>query len=270
MKKTIVINRIIVASADDPGTRTVRLLLEFLTLMKGQKKVIVPTGETFRTAWTETFSQAIIQNPKLISGVSFYHMDEYMNPKDPTRLIHARHPGSFKTYWRKCVEEQLKKHDKRLLAQFNRRRHWPNPDLESPQTFSIAIAGVGREGHLAFNERGTKFNQGTWIAELSRSTQEANNPRGVPFGEMPPTHAVTIGLKEIGTAKILVVAAKGASKKAAVLRAIFGKITKDCPASLAQLMAAQEGKKVMFFVCPEIYSAIYKKAKARRAKAGKS
>jgi glucosamine-6-phosphate deaminase len=96
----------------------------------------------------------------------------------------------------------------------------------------LQLLGIGRNGHLAFNEPGSPLDSRTRVVELSVTTR-ADNAAHVE-GEVP-THAVTQGLGTILEARQLVLVATGAAKAEAVAAALHGPVTPECPASVVQL-----------------------------------
>jgi glucosamine-6-phosphate deaminase len=94
----------------------------------------------------------------------------------------------------------------------------------------LQFLGIGRNGHLAFNEPGASFDRGFHCATLAASTRDDARPRFLPAE--PPTHAVTAGLASILAAKRLVLCAFGAAKAPAVAAMRHGPIDARCPASV--------------------------------------
>jgi len=94
----------------------------------------------------------------------------------------------------------------------------------------VQFLGIGRNGHLAFNEPGTPFDRGFHVTALAASTRDDARARFAPTE--PPTHAVTSGLATILAAKRLVLCAFGAAKAPAVAAMRHGPIDPSCPASL--------------------------------------
>ncbi len=96
----------------------------------------------------------------------------------------------------------------------------------------MQLLGIGRNGHLAFNEPGSPLASRSRVVALSETTRRDNAPA---FGEEPvPTHALTQGLGTILGARHLVLLATGAAKADAVALALSGPVTPDCPASVVQ------------------------------------
>lgn len=97
----------------------------------------------------------------------------------------------------------------------------------------VQILGLGRNGHLGFNEPGTAADSRTHVVPLTPETI-ADNARFFSGPEEVPTTAITQGLGTIFEARELVVIATGSAKAAAVAAALEGPQTLDLPASLLQ------------------------------------
>lgn len=94
---------------------------------------------------------------------------------------------------------------------------------------ALQFLGLGRNGHIAFNEPGTSFDLGFHRTRLAATTREDARARFVPFE--PPTEAITAGPRTILAARRIVLAATGAAKAAAVRDMLEGPIDVACPAS---------------------------------------
>src|SRR5690625_5306 len=97
----------------------------------------------------------------------------------------------------------------------------------------LQVLGLGVNGHIGFNEPGTRFNERTHIVELEDSTSEAN-ARFFKSKEDVPKLAVTMGIETILEAKRILLLVQG-EKKAEILRkVIHEEMTEDIPASVLQ------------------------------------
>ena len=97
----------------------------------------------------------------------------------------------------------------------------------------IQLAGIGENGHLAFNEPGTSFQSLTHEQKLTDNTIEVNS-RFFEKKEDVPTSALTIGLKTIFDAKKVIVMATGEKKAEAVYKSVRKSVSESCPASILQ------------------------------------
>ena len=97
----------------------------------------------------------------------------------------------------------------------------------------LQILGVGRNGHIGFNEPGTSFDSQTHLVQLDTSTIEANS-RFFDKIEDVPTKAISIGIANILAAKSIVLFAYGESKAQAIKGTVEGEKTEEVPASALQ------------------------------------
>ena len=98
----------------------------------------------------------------------------------------------------------------------------------------LQLLGIGRDGHIGFNEPGSSLASRTRVKTLTDATR-ADNARFFGSLDEVPRHVVTQGLATILDARHLVLIATGAAKAAPVAAAVEGPITAFCPASVLQL-----------------------------------
>lgn len=95
----------------------------------------------------------------------------------------------------------------------------------------IQLLGIGRNGHIGFNEPGDWLWPDTHKTPLTEDTMDAN-ARFFEDGKSVPDAAVTMGMGTILRARKIVIAASGKSKREAVKGVLAGKLDTHCPASL--------------------------------------
>ena len=94
----------------------------------------------------------------------------------------------------------------------------------------LQLLGIGRNGHLAFNEPGTALDSTFHVTRLSAVTRRDAQAR---FGEEAvPERAASAGLASIMAADRLVLCAFGENKAPAVAAMLEGEVGPDCPASV--------------------------------------
>lgn len=98
----------------------------------------------------------------------------------------------------------------------------------------LQLLGIGRNGHIGFNEPADEFSKGTHCVDLTESTIEANS-RLFEKEEDVPRQAYTMGTQTIMNARCILVVANGENKARAVRDMCFGPIVPTCPASILQL-----------------------------------
>ena len=106
--------------------------------------------------------------------------------------------------------------------------------LRSVGDVDIQLLGIGRNGHIGFNEPADDFTYGTHVVTLTADTIEAN-ARFFKSADEVPRQAVSMGIGNIMAAKCVVLVATGENKAKAVYDTIRGPITPRVPASVLQL-----------------------------------
>jgi glucosamine-6-phosphate deaminase len=97
----------------------------------------------------------------------------------------------------------------------------------------LAILGIGRNGHLAFNEPGSAFDSRARRVRLADTTRE---PYIEAFGslEATPTFGLTLGMAELLASREVLLLANGGDKASIIARALEGPVSEDVPASALQ------------------------------------
>lgn len=98
----------------------------------------------------------------------------------------------------------------------------------------IQILGIGRNGHIGFNEPSVDFKTGTHVVDLDDKTIQ-DNARFFENINDVPKQAISMGIKTIMSSKKILLLASGASKADILYKMIHGKITPSVPASILQL-----------------------------------
>lgn len=167
-------------------------------------------------------------------NVITFNLDEYYG-------LPADHPESYACFMR----EQLFDHLDIPAAQI----HIPSGTVPSDQVFEhcrqyeerieavggidFQILGIGRTGHIGFNEPGSSRDSLTRRITLDRVTRQdaAADFRGE---ENVPRFAITMGVGTILRAKKIVLMAWGENKAGVVARAVEGPVTEAVSASFLQ------------------------------------
>ena len=104
--------------------------------------------------------------------------------------------------------------------------------IASKGGIDVQLLGIGRNGHIAFNEPSDAFTGESFKIALTQSTIDANS---IYFDDIPmPRYAMTMGIGSIMKSKKIVLIATGASKAEAVKGMIKGEVTPQLPASILQ------------------------------------
>ena len=108
-------------------------------------------------------------------------------------------------------------------------------DALNAATVDMQLLGIGANGHIGFNEPGTSFESETLIVELKEKTRLDNARFFDGDINQVPTHAITMGIKNIMQAKSIIMVVSGKNKAKAVYDMVKGEISPVCPASVLQL-----------------------------------
>lgn len=160
--------------------------------------------------------------------VTTFNLDEYAG-------LPREHPGSYFSYMKQHLFDHVD------LEPSN--AHLPcgtAPDLAAEciryETeirdaggLDLTFLGLGRNGHIGFNEPGTPFNARTRVVELTQSTRHANADLFAD-GHVP-THAITMGIGTILESRRIVLLVSGNGKEEAVARLRSAAVTEQFPAS---------------------------------------
>jgi glucosamine-6-phosphate deaminase len=160
--------------------------------------------------------------------VTTFNLDEYAG-------VAPEHPGSYFTYMRRHLFDHVDVDPANAHIP-----HGTAADLEAECLryeneirdaggLQLTFLGLGRNGHIGFNEPGTPFDARTRVVELTQSTRSANADL-FPEGHVP-THAITMGIGTILESRSIVLLAAGSGKQEAIERLQSGQISEDFPAS---------------------------------------
>jgi glucosamine-6-phosphate deaminase len=187
------------------------------------------TGGTPRSVYRKLVEEATRPSWR---QVRCFNLDEYVG-------LGPDHPASFTRYMRELLFDHV---DIDLS-----RTHIPDgaaADLDAAAKayerliannggIDLQLLGIGRNGHIGFNEPGSAHDSRTREVQLASSTIEANRP-DFPAGEKPPATALTMGIGTILDAREIVLLATGSAKAEALAAALKGPVSLDCPASALQ------------------------------------
>ena len=100
--------------------------------------------------------------------------------------------------------------------------------LNKEGPIDICILGLGKNGHLGFNEPANRLQPHCHIANLAPQSQEH---RMIDSNAIKPTKGLTLGMQDILAAKKIILVVCGEDKELATTQLLLGNITNDCPAT---------------------------------------
>lgn len=102
--------------------------------------------------------------------------------------------------------------------------------IDAAGGIDLQILGIGRNGHIGFNEPDENLITGTHRTMLTQDTIEANSRLFNSIDEVP-TQAITMGMVSILKSKMIVLLANGKNKHEAVKKLLDDTITTSNPAT---------------------------------------
>jgi len=218
---------------DDPdavGSRVADLIMDLVertpTAVLG-----LATGSTPRPAYRELARRAE-SGAVSFAAVRGFLLDEYVG------LDHDN-PGSYHSTIRRELTDLVGIADGNMRGpdvhgDLMRSCDDYEAEIRSSGGIELQLLGIGRNGHVGFNEPGTPFDRTTYLAALTDDTR-SDNARFFGQPDDVPTHALTQGPATILRARRIVMIATGPVKAAAIVAAVHGPISPSCPASLVRL-----------------------------------
>ncbi|QFU76804.1 glucosamine-6-phosphate deaminase [Halioglobus maricola] len=165
--------------------------------------------------------------------VQSFNLDEYMD-------LAPDHPQSYRHFMNREFFDHIDIDPARTHVPPG---NAPNP-LTACDEYETAIAaaggidiqllGIGRNGHIGFNEPTSCLSSRTRVKTLTRETIE-DNARFFSADEHQPQLSITMGIGTIMEAKLVVLLATGASKAEAIRAMVEGPVAAWCPASALQM-----------------------------------
>ncbi|PZX11717.1 glucosamine-6-phosphate deaminase [Palleronia aestuarii] len=173
-----------------------------------------------------------------MSRSTTFNLDEYVG-------LSPDHPQSYRRFMQTHLFDPL--------GMPRKRTHLPRGDAPDPEAearryeraiadaggIDLQLLGIGRNGHIGFNEPSSSLGSRCRIKTLTRATRDANSRFFASLDEVP-RHAITMGIATILDARRVVLLATGSAKARAVADMVEGPISARCPASALQLHPAAD------------------------------
>ena len=222
--------------------------------------VIQPDADAVARYGADVFIRQLQNNPKSVLGlatgstpvalykklidacrhgdISFqeivsFNLDEYLG-------LSGDHPQSYRHF----MDQQLFDH----IDVNKSHTHVPPGDAENPITacdeyeqmiernggIDLQLLGIGRNGHIGFNEPASGLRSRTRVKTLTPATVE-DNARFFKEDEFQPHLSITMGIGTILDSRQVMLLATGENKAQAIRDTIEGPLSAACPASALQL-----------------------------------
>ncbi|NRB49621.1 MAG: glucosamine-6-phosphate deaminase [Saprospiraceae bacterium] len=172
-------------------------------------------------------------------GLSFrnvitFNLDEYypMNPDSPQSYVYFMNEYLFNHI--DILPENINIPDGTVpLEDVNDYCEQYEKKIKLVGGLDIQLLGIGRTGHIGFNEPGSREDSLTRIVRLDSLTRR-DAIKDFLNEEDVPTRAITMGIKSIMQARTIYILAWGQHKASIIRRAVEGEISSQIPATFLQ------------------------------------
>jgi len=163
------------------------------------------------------------------SGITTFNLDEYLSLK-------PSHPQSYHYYMQHNFFKHINIKKENIFIpdgtsdDVEAHCQWYENKIKEKGGIDLQILGIGRNGHIGFNEPGTDFNSITRVVSLEKTTIK-DNARFFKTAKEVPKKAITMGIKTILESKECLLLASGIKKREIVNKFLKGAISTEIPAS---------------------------------------
>ena len=192
----------------------------------------LPTGNTPKIIYKKMI-EAYDKGEVDFSEMIIFSHDEYVG-------IPSDHPKSTKTYFKEILLNRLNIPEKNLFfingtpddLKVECRR--VEEAIRDVGGIDFQLLGIGRDGHIGFNEPGSSLSSRTRVKPLTFSTIKYLSQF---FGSEKdtPRFCITMGIGTLMDSKEIAIVAFGDEKKEAIKKCVEGPITSAFPASIIQM-----------------------------------
>jgi glucosamine-6-phosphate deaminase len=167
------------------------------------------------------------------SSVVTFSLDEYLGLKE-------NHPQSFAYYMKKNFYQHINLKRENIFClkgnpeDIDRHCQEYEEKIKSVGGIDLQILGIGRNGHIGFNEPSSSLSSRTRVKTLAEETIEVNSRFFKDKNEIP-RFCLTMGIGTIMESKMIILLASGEDKSKAIQKSIEGPVTASVPASILQL-----------------------------------
>lgn len=168
------------------------------------------------------------------SRVVTFNLDEYIG-------LAADHPQSFRSVmFREFFDHINIPRENIHIPNGQPRRNYEEycrefeEQIRAAKGIDLQVLGLGKDGHIGFNEPTSSLASRTRPKTLTRQTLD-DNRKNFAAGEEPPQAAITMGIGTILEARRVLLLASGTEKSRAVALAVEGPVTASVSASALQM-----------------------------------
>jgi len=167
------------------------------------------------------------------SKVSTFNLDEYYGLADehPQSYHYFMNENLFKHINLKKSNSMVPDGKVKNIKKYCFEYEW---EIKQKGGIDLQLLGLGRDGHIGFNEPGSSLGSRTRLKTLTKETVE-DNARFFEKKEDVPVYVLTMGVGTIMEAKKVLLLVSGEGKAKVLSNVVEGPVTSMVPASALQL-----------------------------------
>ncbi len=218
----------IVKDYEELSRKAAEKVIETANLSDAFVNICIPTGLTPLGLYKK-LAEYSKNNPQALQNVNWFTLDEYINipngspqscfSKLRDKLYQPAGISLDQVYTFNTEAEDFKAEAARYESL-----------IESMGGLDLTILGIGRNGHVGFNEPGSTLDSKTRVINLQKETIEQSK-NYFEEGETLPTAGITLGIHTLIASKKILLIANGSEKKKIVQSVVEGEVSPDIPAS---------------------------------------
>ena len=189
------------------------------------------TGQTMIKFYKELL-KICKKNKMSFKDVTTFNLDEYvgLSPDDKNSYNMYMYNNLFKyidinlknTFIPKIIDNDVKK----SIHNFEK-------EIKKRGPIDLQIIGIGENGHIGFNEPGSKRRSKTRVVKLSENTIKNNAKYFNSLNEVPKL-SISMGIETILNSKKIILLASGKNKAKAIFNTVAHKMSTSVPSSFLQ------------------------------------
>ena len=169
------------------------------------------------------------------SHVATFNLDEYLG-------LDPKHPQSYYYFMWENLFKHININPRNIHVPDGRTKpedledycEWYENRIRKFGGIDLQVLGIGRDGHIGFNEPGSSLGSRTRVKTLTEETIQ-DNSRFFSNEDEVPRYSITMGVGTVMEAREILLVANGKNKAQVIATAIEGSVTAQVTASVLQL-----------------------------------
>ncbi len=173
------------------------------------------------------------------SKITTFNLDEYLG-------LPPSHPQSYHYFMYENLFNHINVNERFVhipsgmvdvneLHRIHKYCDWYEDRIREVGGIDLQLLGIGKNGHIGFNEPGSSLGALTRIKTLTENTRADNSRFFDNDINKVPKYAITMGIGTIMNARLVLLIASGKMKASAIKKTVEGPITAQVPASMVQM-----------------------------------